>query len=235
MNDGRVLNFEDVVSNQLSTSLDSITISHDKNIPFDTSSFKWTYKVVDDRGDSLPSGWSAKDIGWVWKKGSTSVEGGKVKVKASGLDIWSIGDSFHYISRTLSGDGEIVARINKLDKSHKWAKAGVMIRETDWVGSKHAFLLMTPDQGVDFQYRSSTSWVTKSKGLKSYEMGSWMKLKREGNKFTAFVSEDRETWTEISSVSISMNASVKIGLAITSHHWFKYTNAEFENMWVEQY
>lgn len=235
VSDGQVLNFEDVVSNQLATSLDSITISHDKNIPFDTSSFKWTYKVVDDRGDALPSGWSAKDIGWVWKKGSTSVEDGKVKVKASGLDIWSVGDSFHYISRTLSGDGEIVARINKLEKSHKWAKAGVMIRETDWVGSKHAFLLMTPDQGVDFQYRSSTSWVTKSKGLKSYEMGSWLKLKRVGNLFTAYVSEDREIWTEISSVSISMNANVKVGLAVTSHHWFKYTNAEFEQMWVEEY
>lgn len=225
--------FRNVKSSALTNSLDAFTISYDKNVSFDASVLKWETRVVQANGNQLPAGWKGDNIGWVWKKGGVSVSNGDYKVNGSGADIWALADGFYFVHRELDGDGEIIAQINRLDNTHKWAKAGVMIRESTWTGSKHAFLLMTPNQGVDFQYRTTTSWATHSKGLNSAGMGTWLRLVRSGYKFTAYMSSDMTNWTKVGEQNISMNQKVRVGLAVTSHHWFKRTTAEFDSVWVE--
>ena len=231
--EGDQLYFENIAANSTNTSLDTFTLRYNKALTFNPAKLNWNVTVVQADGNKLPAGWSNENIGWVWHKGKVSVNSGTYKVTASGADIWSLSDGFHFVHRELKGDGEIVAQINRLDKSHNWAKAGVMIRESNWTGSKNAFLLMTPKNGVTFQYRSTSSWTTKNNGLKSASMGTWLKLKRQGNEFIAYTSDDAVNWRKVGQQKIDMNQNVRIGLAVTSHNWFKKTTAEFDSVWVE--
>jgi hypothetical protein len=62
------------------------------------------------------------------------VEGpaGTFTMTASGADIWAVNgveaDEFHFAYKTLSGAGSIIAKVNSIQNTNDWAKAGVMIR-----------------------------------------------------------------------------------------------------------
>jgi len=57
----------------------------------------------------------------------------------SGTDIWYQSDEFHYAYKTLNGAGSITARVDSIQNTNDWAKAGVMIRETLDADSAHAY------------------------------------------------------------------------------------------------
>jgi hypothetical protein len=83
---------------------------------------------------------------------------------SDGTDIWNVGpnpyhDEFHYAYLSLLGSGgyvgaaNIIARIDSVEDTDPWAKAGVMMRESLAVDSNHAMVVVTPGSGVSFQYR----------------------------------------------------------------------------------
>ncbi|MDI6451243.1 LamG-like jellyroll fold domain-containing protein [Anaerobaca lacustris] len=158
---------------------------------------------------------------------------GQILMSAIGTDIWDSADQFRYAYKSLSGNGSIVVRVDSLVRSDGWAKAGVMIRETLEPGSKHAFVAVTPDNGVSFQRRpvaGTTSYNTDVAGIVAPH---WVKLTRTGNVFTAQQSADGVTWVDITPtapVEITMAANVFIGLALTSHNASVSTAAEFSNL-----
>src|SRR2546421_10764179 len=73
---------------------------------------------------SSSSGWTSADVGAVGQAGSTSAAGGSFQITASGGDIWDMADGFRLVYQTLSGDGEITARVASLTHADAWTKAG---------------------------------------------------------------------------------------------------------------
>jgi hypothetical protein len=134
-----------------------------------------------------------------------------------GADIWGTADAFHYAYRSVTGDATIIARVASVQNVNAWAKAGVMIRETLDAGSAHAFALVSAAKGVAFQRRPTDGGVSVSTAGTLSTPPRWVKLTRVGDQFTASESSDGTTWSEIGSETITMNASVFIGLAMTSH------------------
>ena len=57
--------------------------------------------------------------------------------------------------QTLNGDGEIVARVDSLQNTNVWAKAGVMIREDLAGDAPNALVATTPGNGTTFQWRAT--------------------------------------------------------------------------------
>jgi hypothetical protein len=174
---------------------------------------------------------SSADIGAVGVAGSTSLANGTYTIKASGSDIWGTADSFRYSFRTLSGDGEIVARVTGLTNTNAWAKAGVMIRESLTPGSKHAMMIVSPTSGTAFQGRSvtgGTSFSIASKGSPAV----WLKVVRAGSTLTAYRSTDGATWLKVGSKSVPMAQNVYIGLAVTSHKNTALTTATVDSVTV---
>ena len=51
-------------------------------------------------------------------------------------DIWDVADQFRFGFKRLTGDGSIVAKVDSIDNTNVWAKAGVMIRESLDAGSQ---------------------------------------------------------------------------------------------------
>ncbi len=159
---------------------------------------------------------------------------GTYTMTASGTDIWDNADEFHYAYKTLTGVGSIVAKVESVDETNNWAKAGVMIRESLEPGSVHATMVVTPAQGVSFQRRIIADAVSTSANSTTGDEVApyWIKIERDiaGN-FTAYSSTDGSTWTmQGTPENIQMGANVYIGLAVTSHDVALTCQAVFTNV-----
>jgi hypothetical protein len=56
----------------------------------------------------------------------------------------------------------------------------------------------------------------------------WLKLTREGNKFSSYTSLDGITWQAGESVTVQMSANAFVGLAVTSHKHASVVMAKFD-------
>jgi len=179
---------------------------------------------------SLPSPWQTADIGAVGATGSASHSSGTFTVVGSGADIWGTADEFRYVYQSASGDCEIRARVATQQNTDGWAKAGVMIRETTGATAKHAMMAVTPANGLAFQYRTATGGASTHVAGGAGTAPWWVRLVRSGSTITAYKSTDGSNWTTVGSVSISMTASVQIGLAVTSHLDGTLNTSTFSNV-----
>ena len=164
------------------------------------------------------------------------VEGpvGTYTMTGSGTDIWVEADEFHYAYKTLNGVGSIVAKVESIDNTNAWAKAGVMIRESLDPGSVHASMVVTPGNGVSFQRRPMTDAASTSENSATGEEVApyWVKIERDlaGN-FSAYHSTNGSTWQKQgASENIQMSSLVYIGLAVTSHDAALTCQAVFTNV-----
>src|SRR5690606_7099325 len=182
-----------------------------------------------------PASWSSQDIGSVGQGGSLVDNGSSLSVSGSGADIWGYADAFHFAHRSLTGDGEIIARIVSLSNTDPWAKAGVMIRESLSPGSRFAMMLMTPgSNGAAFQYRTATNGAAAPSHSAdgSSTLPRWLRITRQGNTVRGYLSANGTTWTLRDSVPLPLPDAVYIGLAVTSHNNSTLATAVFDNVSV---
>ena len=178
----------------------------------------------------------------LWFRGYPGVVGsfvespaGTFTMTASGADIWAVNgveaDEFHFAYKMLSGVGSIVAKVQSVDNTNVWAKAGVMIRETLNPNSAHATMVVTPGSGVSFQRRPSTDGTSVDTTTADITAPYWVKIARDiaGN-FTASYSANGTSWTSAGTENIQMGANVYIGLAVTAHDAALTCKAVFSNV-----
>ena len=187
-------------------------------------------------GSGLPSPWLEKDIGNVGAAGSAAFANGAFTVQGSGADIWGTNDAFHFVYQPLNGDGAVVARVTSLTSLQgaidPWAKAGVMIRESLEAGSPQAMAVVTPGNGVAFQYRVDVNDSSYSEAGAGATAPYWVKVARRGDIFTAYQSADGSTWVEIDSKEVPMTTQVYVGLALTAHSSGVVDTATFDQVQV---
>jgi hypothetical protein len=151
----------------------------------------------------------------------------------SGTDIWYQSDEFHYAYKILAGAGSIAAKVQSIDNTNDWAKAGVMIRETLDPDSAHAYMVVTPVAGASFQRRPSTGADSTSDNSDGPEAAPyWVKIDRTiSGTFTAYSSTNGTSWVTLGTPqTIPMGSNVYIGLALTSHDVAFTCNAVFSNV-----
>ena len=168
---------------------------------------------------------------------------GRITMSAAGTDIWGTADEFRYAYKSLSGDGAIVVRVDRLRDTDVWAKAGLMIRQSLEPGATFAAVYLTGSNGVRFQARliandsaTSDSPVATPEQVALLEP-VWLRLERAGDAFSAFYSNDPdvEGWTPMAwnPQTVPMIGTVTIGLALTSHSSGNATVAEFSGVSME--
>jgi len=182
----------------------------------------------------------------IWFRGNPASVGGFIEgpagtytMTATGADIWNQADEFHYAYKMLTGVGTIVAKVESVEQTDNWAKAGVMIRETLDPGSKFAAVYITPGNGCRFQARTDTDInATSDTSVATTEQRAitapyWVKLERDiaGN-FRGYYSANGSNWTPMSwnPQFITMSSNVYIGLALTSHNNNATCEAKFSNV-----
>ncbi|MBN1508516.1 MAG: hypothetical protein JW955_16830 [Sedimentisphaerales bacterium] len=172
--------------------------------------------------------------------GFLAISDSEIVMNGIGTDIYSTADEGRVVYKQLSGDGTIVARVDSLDETDPWAKAGVMIRQTLQADSVWAYSVWTPGHGFRFQNRAAVggSGASDSSVATAEQIAVtapvWVKLERAGNQFSAYYATDDAptTWvpSPINPVTITMTDPVYIGLAVTSHNTAETTQAVFSGI-----
>jgi malectin (di-glucose binding ER protein)/fibronectin type III domain protein len=237
--------FTPSASNQIGTGIGGTSFTNDSGLSPSTTYF-YRVTAVNAAGSSPPSNqasattpaagltapWQDADIGSVTPAGSASLSSGVFTVRGAGADIWGNADAFHFVYQSLTGDGDIVARVTAVQNTNAWAKAGVMIRETLAAGSEQAFMCLTPGNGLAFQRRVSTNGVSTHTSGGAGSAPVWVRVVRNGNTLTGFRSTDGVNWTQVGSDTIAMAAPVFVGLALTSHANGTINTSTFDNVRV---
>lgn len=182
--------------------------------------------------NGLPLPWSWTEVGAPQKPGDATWASGTFTIVAAGSDIGSSADQFGFVYQTLDGDGDIVAYIAGLDRTHPWAKAGLMFRDELTAGSKYAAAFVTAGKGLLFQYRIAAGAGTTQVAAGSGRTPAWLRLSRKGQTFTAYTSTNGAAWTMLGSEVVYLNKVVYVGLAVTSRSARSLTSADFENVVV---
>jgi hypothetical protein len=135
-----------------------------------------------------------------------------------------------------------MAKVESLDRTDVWAKAGVMIRESREPESRFASVYVTPHYGACYQARitradsvlSDTPVATVEQ--KAVRAPVWIKIERKGNQFRAYYATDRggTVWVPMTwkPPTIAMPRTVYIGLAVTSHMAGAVCEARFSGVTV---
>ncbi len=202
-------------------------------MPFDYNNTREPYYAETERTWATPQNWeiSGADTLSLYFQGYPegfidSATG--ITMSSAGTDIWGTADQFRFAWKRLTGDGSIFARVERIDNTNAWAKAGVMIRDTLDAGSRFAYAIMSPTSGASFGRRETNDAACASVNQASIVAPYWVKLTRTGDVLKAEISADGQTWMSVgtdpalSSATVVMASDLYIGLCVTSHN----TNAK---------
>jgi hypothetical protein len=181
-------------------------------------------------------------VGATGLPGSASYAAGVFTVRGAGADIWSTSDAFQFVSQTFTNSGtlfdeyplthaEIVARVTSTTPTNPFAKAGVMIRDSDDPGSAHVILDLRPTGDLEFMTRTATGGSTTFIGGTSAGLPIWLKLARAGASVAGYVSSDGLAWTMVGSTTTALsNLQTELGLIVTSHDAGAVNTSTFDNV-----
>jgi len=171
------------------------------------------------QADPIPSPWVGRDIGSPSIAGDDSFDPTRkaFTIDAAGSDIWDTADQFHFVYQQVSGDVDIIARVDSVLAADAWSKAGVMIRSSLSAGAAHGFALVSAGKGTAFQWRAQANGPSTNLSGGTAAAPRWVRLTRAGSRVTAYSSADGGSWKTIGSATIAVGTSVYVGLAATSH------------------
>lgn len=89
----------------------------------------------------------ASDIGAVGVPGTGNFSQTTGEMQGSGADIWNTADAFYFFRQWRTSDATATVRGQSLEPTHRWAKMGLMFRETPDPGSRHVMLVVSASMG----------------------------------------------------------------------------------------
>jgi hypothetical protein len=221
-----------------------VVTSHDVST-VNTSTFDNLAITDGSNPTALPRFWSNRDVGATGQPGNASYDGGVFTVRGAGADIWGTSDAFQQVYQQFYDDGavavteypiqhaQVTARVTGLTNANPFAKAGVMIRDTEKPDAAHVILDVRPTGDIEFMARSSTGGLTTYIGGTNLPLPAWLKLVRSGASVTGYVSTDGVGWTPVGSVTTTLlDWTTQLGPVVTSHDAGVLNTATFDNVEV---
>ncbi len=110
--------------------------------------------------------------------GEAVFDGSTYTIKGGGVGISSSFDQFRFTYQSLTGDGDIVARVKSLEKTNSRAVAGIMVRDSVDSKSSFANLALSASGGAVFQFRQKKDERGATINIPDYAAPCWLKLTR---------------------------------------------------------
>ncbi|HOW67556.1 MAG TPA: PA14 domain-containing protein [Candidatus Paceibacterota bacterium] len=166
--------------------------------------------------------------------------GDRIETIAGGADIWGNSDQFVFTYKQVTGNFDYVVKLESLDNSDPWAKAGLMARATLDAGSRHVINAGTPGAGnnlLTMQYRDTTGGASSDSPTVQIKPPSfqypnaWLRMQRIGSVFYCYYSPNGVDWIQhnkkdsATSTEGAMPDTLYVGLAVCSHSTTKTTKA----------
>lgn len=187
------------------------------------------------------------DIGSPQLAGSASPVETGWHVIGGGEDIWEKSDQFHLVFLDFSGDFDVAVRVESFTPAHLYSKCGLMIRESLHAESAHLMFVLFADNqprnnnlgGYELQFRAVAGDDCQAiypavrppapPEFPAAYPNSWLRVTRQGNRFSAFASTDGKTWKLYAEQDLTLANTVKVGPALTSHNPVVTAKAAFRD------
>ncbi|WP_105967788.1 DUF1349 domain-containing protein [Streptomyces geranii] len=174
----------------------------------------------------------------------TGQSGGRFTITDAGADIWGAGgqtdDAYgtvYQADSAVSGTS-VTARVDNVDNTNGWAKAGVVLRN-DLTGNGssagYAVVTATPSNGVNFQWDSTgDGYLDKLTATATTVTAPvWVRLTRTATTVSAYYSTDGSTFTQVgSTVTLSSMATTQDAGVIHTAHSTTAGSATFSNLQI---
>jgi len=145
-------------------------------------------------------------------------------------------DHCTFVSMPMQGDGAITVKVESVEDTAEWARAGIMIRESLAENARHMAVVVTPSNRAEYLYRQYPNGGTSSRSTgdpNSIDVPHWLRLTRQGSTLTATHSADGENWESLGVATIMMSSEVQVGLMVNSFVDYKTPcHAVFSNVQV---
>jgi len=219
-------------------------------------------------GLGIGQDWTRQDIKALslWFKGNPMRTGsfqenvpifGKYTMIADGADIWDVGpaggpfhDEFHYAYQSLVkttnwlGAGTITVRVESVENTDAWAKAGIMMRASLFPDANHVMAVITPGQGVSLQFRDQKRGVSTNRQRTGPTAPHWLRLVRDSSwgNFEAYHANDVSgapgTWYALPDAdnytvsTVGVDPNIYVGLCLTSHNASAMCTSVFSDLTI---
>ena len=178
---------------------------------------------------------SSIDIGGPSLAGSLTYNSGTgaYTTTAGGTGIGGTSDQFHYTYETLANGGQIIADVASLGNSNAAAEAGPMFRDSTAANGAFAEMVVTPGDGVVFQWRSADGDAANSTTFAGVAAPVFRRLSELNGQVSGYYSTNGTSRTQVGTTeTISTSASELAGLAATSNAGGTLTTAIIQNVSV---
>ena len=181
-------------------------------------------------------------MGWSFTAIGTKLGGGLFAeaqdstfvVCGAGKDIGGTTDTEGFLYKKITGDATLTVRL--VSTIEDFYKVGIQMRGT-LSGDAQRIGITLGETGcrmlrtcVRSSVGGNTSWVN---GTNYGRAPLWMRIKREGNKFTTFLSRDSITWYQLHTVTVSMSKTYYVGMASCSGSTTTTYQAIFDHVSLE--
>ena len=180
--------------------------------------------------DDLNKKWNQMDIGRTSQKGTTFCLVNNFIIETAGYDIGDNKDAFHFYYSEQLGDGGMIVKVNHIKNTHRWAKAGLMVRQSLAPESKNIFIGLTQGKDLVITERTANSINTNEVTNFPLRIPLFIKIMRTGNRFTTYHSDKGFLWEKICTINLNMPDKVYIGMAVSSHKENIVGRAHFSNL-----
>jgi len=180
----------------------------------------------------LPAPWVNGRIGTTNLAGSVTYSSGTYTVSGSGV-LSGTADTAQFIYQTLSGDGEIIARIPTVGATGTNARVGVMIRDTLATGSRQVTMSVNGSSAYRLVVRSTTGGTASTTNSNSGTAPNiWVRLVRTGNNISSYRSTNGTTWTLVATSTVTMATNCYIGIVDCSGSNTTLNTSKFDTISV---
>lgn len=178
---------------------------------------------------------SQSDVGTVTPPGHASFHDGVYTVQASGANMWSTEDAFHFIWKKLSGDAVLTADIafgqSKAPDPHR--KAVLIFRQTLNADAVYVDAAQHGSGMTALQYRTEPGATTQDIEL-NIEAPQRLRLEKRGDIFTMYVSNHGEPLHQVgASTRLHLQEPFYAGIGVCSHNKDVVETATFSKLQLE--
>jgi hypothetical protein len=166
--------------------------------------------------------------------GTVTVSNDVFSVKGGGSGISSTGtsDGFYFTAAPLTGDFDVQGRLASFTGTGGSQRMGIMVRDGLTHNAPYVYSFFKGSTNTHFlQYRTTTGATPVQVTGPAYTAPSWMRLKRVGNVFSTYASNDGASWTQTGTdQTVALSATCYVGLAVTTASASTTETAVFDHM-----
>jgi len=186
------------------------------------------------KSQQLPANWHQITIGQTQQSGSSTFSNDIFTISGSGSDIWNNSEEYHYAYTNVADSIEIIAKIENIENTHDWAKAGIMIKQNLSTSSALASLSFSPNKSLLFASRKNAGEMISGEKASQTDQ-HWLKLVYKRSVISSFSSVDGINWNQVGApINMKFSGTFCVGLFSCSHAAGVLCKASFSHVTIKE-